>query len=206
MRADAKYWGRGHYMTARRASEGGEGPARAHITRTPHPLQTVRDGQEATEGGNHWSAIVHEAILGQLRTHGRASANDLEPLGVPDAHRNCIGSQFGSLTARGYIEEIGREKSANPKRKAAKVSIYQFTPTGREKFAGLGVDARDSRKESLLDPLAVGVSAEPGGHPSARAGGTVPSTPGPVNLSTGSGGSGQLFDFADARDRAMGNA
>lgn len=110
--------------------------AEAALQRVEHPLQEVREAQEAAKA--EWSAGIYAEIVRILTVRGSFHADDLEPMGIPDEHRNLIGAQLGSLVARRYIHETGRRKSSNPARKQAKSSVFEFTRIGRERLAGVG--------------------------------------------------------------------
>lgn len=80
---------------------------------------------------------VREGVIDWFRQHptGQFHADDLEPLGIPDEHRNVIGSQIAKLVNQKWIVECGRRKSVVPSRNGAKSNEYRLTERG---VAGLG--------------------------------------------------------------------
>lgn len=127
--------------------------AQAELQRVEHPLQGVREAQEAAKA--EWSAAIYAEIVRLLQVRGHFHADDLEPMGIPDEHRNLIGAQLGSLAARQYIHEVGRRRSANPARKQAKSGVYELTRVGRERLAEVGAGHGD-RVGTGSSPAAAG--------------------------------------------------
>jgi len=80
--------------------------------------------------------IVREGIIEVLKTTGAYHADDLDHLGIPDEHRNIIGSQTAKLVNQKWIEEAGRRKSILPSRNGAKSGTYRLTPLGKQKLVG----------------------------------------------------------------------
>jgi len=104
---------------------------------TTHPLQLVREEQEQAKEKARWTLLAREHLARTLLETGYAHADDFDALSVPDDHRNVIGSQMGSFVARGYMEEVSRRASANPKRKKAKSAVYRLTDKGRKDLSEL---------------------------------------------------------------------
>jgi hypothetical protein len=108
------------------------------------PKKTVADARALQEDAKaHWSMVVDEAILRHFKADptGTLHADDLESLGIPDAHRNCIGSQFAKWVNRGRMVGCGRRKSEIPTRNAAKSNEYRITQKGRDLIAGPGSES-----------------------------------------------------------------
>lgn len=103
---------------------------------SPPPIQAIREEQEAAKA--HWSMIVREGIIEVLKATGAYHADDLDHLGIPDEHRNIIGSQTAKLVNQKWIEEAGRRKSILPSRNGAKSGIYKLTEFGKKKLVGEG--------------------------------------------------------------------
>ncbi len=154
---------------------------------SPPPIQAIRMEQEAAKA--HWSMIVREGIIEVLKATGAYHADDLDHLGIPDEHRNIIGSQTAKLVNQKWIEEAGRRKSILPSRNGAKSGIYKLTDLGKKKLAGNGVgdDCEDANSVSG-EKSATGVptSQEPGGSclslPAPGADGSRAGTPEPAQL------------------------
>lgn len=100
-----------------------------------HPIAQIRADQEAAK--SHWSGIVREAILHILRERREFHADDLANLGIPDEHKNIVGSQVARLVNQGWMVERGRRKSKLPSRNGAKSNVYQLTKAG---VAGVGAE------------------------------------------------------------------
>lgn len=141
MREGARFTDRSHAERLRRA-EGGEPRAtKSHITST-HPLDDVRSEQDQAK--SRWSAIVREGVIQALiADRDGFHADDLESLGIPDEHRNVIGSQIAKLVKEGCIQECGRRKSRHSSRNGAKSNVYRMTALGWQKFVGVGAGVRD---------------------------------------------------------------
>lgn len=103
-------------------------------------IQDTRLTQEQAKA--HWSTIVHEGIVQVLTQTGAYHADDLHHLGIPDEHRNIIGSQTAKLVNKGWMEEAGRRKSIHPSRNGAKSGIYRLTSTGRATLVGSRAEGR----------------------------------------------------------------
>lgn len=159
-REDARFASRAHAMAHKRAEgattprAGASASRKANVPRTEHPLQEVRDTQEQFKA--HWSETIYNAIV-EILCRGPFHPDDLEPLGIPDEHRNLIGAQLGSLAKRRYTHKVGERASKNPRRKGAKDNIIEFTRLGRGTLAGVGAEGGDDARkdECLLSPPAV---------------------------------------------------
>lgn len=133
---------------------------------TAHPLAEVRELQERDPD---WLGACKEAILQVLDRRPEVHADDLEELGVPDAHANCIGSAFSALRARGWIVSTGERRASTVRRRRARKSdVYRFTKLGRaNRASGLGAGSqRDHGVDRPRNPMP---SVESGGQ-SAPAG------------------------------------
>ena len=136
--------------------------------------------------------LVREGILDVLASRSSFHADDLEPLGIPDEHRNVIGSQIAKLVNQRWLQETGRRKSTIPSRNGAKSGIYELTPLGRMKLlAGVGSDnpegtAPPSDRGTLDRPAVIGT---PGGN---GAGSSLAADP----------GEGRLFETEPKRPRS----
>lgn len=171
MRADSVFNAPSHREALRRAGWSTTAAATAHraVTgATIHPLAEVRTEQEQVKEKARWALIVREHMARTLLETGFFHADDLDPLGIPEEHRNIAGSQSGGFVARGVMTEIGRRASAKPSRKKAKSAIYEITEKGRAeltKLVGLsdndkgGGDAADNAR------LAPGNAGLPSGAP-----------------------------------------
>lgn len=95
----------------------------------PRNIADVRAEQEAAK--SQWSMAVREAILDVLRRSDEFHADDLASLGIPDQHRNMVGSQTAKLVNQKWIVEVGRRKSTQPGRNGAKSGVYKLTVLGR---------------------------------------------------------------------------
>jgi hypothetical protein len=103
------------------------------------PIRSVAEARAIQEDAKgYWSAIVREGIIAVLRETGYFHADDLGHLGIPDEHRNIIGSQTAKLVNQKWMVKRGERKSVNPSRNAAKTGIYQATAFGLEGIAGAG--------------------------------------------------------------------
>lgn len=100
-----------------------------------HPLQTTREEQEASKEKARWTLMIREHLSRTLLATGYVHADDFDALGVPDEHRNCIGSQMGPFVQKGWMVEVSRRASANPRRKKAKSAVYQLTAKGRTELS-----------------------------------------------------------------------
>lgn len=143
-----------------------------------HPLQAVREEQERDKEKARWTLMCREHLARTLLATGYAHADDFDALGVPDDHRNVIGSQMGSFVSRGWMVEVSRRPSANPKRKGAKSAVYQLSDKGRNELQKLGITGVDVDHHgdgegavTGIDAPAVGVDpGEPGAIPTGAAG------------------------------------
>lgn len=129
----------------------------ADVTQT-RTVAEARAIQEDAKG--HWSAIVREGIIEVLTKTGGYHADDLDHLGIPDEHRNIIGSQTAKLVNQKWMVEAGRRKSILPSRNGAKSGIYRLTNLGREKLVGVGADCPKGAGKACTPCLPV--SADPG--------------------------------------------
>ena len=136
MRIDSRFISRAHAVAFKRAN-GGESPAAStHRSRT-RDIAEVRAEQEEAKG--HWSMVVREGIIEALRINPDGfHADDLEPLGIPDEHKNVVGSQIAKLVNQRFIQECGRRKSVVASRNGAKSNVYRMTALGWKKLAGFG--------------------------------------------------------------------
>lgn len=127
----------------------------------PPPIQLIREEQEAAKA--HWSMAVREGIIEVLRS-GEFHADDLEPLGIPDEHRNIIGSQTAKLVNQKWMVECGRRKSTLPSRNGAKSNVYRLTEHGRKCIAGLGagLDGRGTPSRASVESGESGIGAGSG--------------------------------------------
>lgn len=114
---------------------------------TVHPLQAIREGQEVSK--DRWSCIVREGIIEVLKATGAYHADDLDHLGIPDEHRNIIGSQTAKLVNQKWTEEAGRRKSILPSRNGAKSGIYKLTALGKNKIVGVGGEGSGSERPDI---------------------------------------------------------
>jgi endogenous inhibitor of DNA gyrase (YacG/DUF329 family) len=103
-----------------------------------HPLAEVRAEQEQVKEKARWTLVVREHMAKTLTSTGYFHSDDLDPLGIPEQHRNIAGSQTGSFVQRELMQEVGRRKSMKPSRKSAKSAIYRITEKGRKELAGVG--------------------------------------------------------------------
>jgi hypothetical protein len=143
-----------------------------------HPIAHVRAEQEAVK--SQWSMAVREGILEALRRNGEFHADDLAPLGIPDQHRNIIGSQTAKLVNQQWIVEVGRRKSTQPGRNGAKSGVYKLTVLGRAKVSAgsPSCDGNGGGSNQPAPPASVGT----GDHSSAA-------------TSTAAGESARLFEL-----------
>jgi hypothetical protein len=149
MRADAVYHSEAHGKKLQRLRS-------ADIA----PTRTVADARALQEDAKaHWSMVVDEAIVRHFRRDpsGKFHADDLETLGIPDDHRNVIGSQIAKWVNRKRMVECGRRASTVPSRNGAKSNEYRLTERGARVVAGSSADQeRDSRVDRRENPT-VGV-------------------------------------------------
>lgn len=101
--------------------------------------------------------VVDEAIVRHFRRDpsGTFHADDLESVGIPDDHRNVIGSQIAKWVNRKRMVECGRRASTVASRNGAKSNEYRLTKTGRDLVIA-GFDGEESSGE--VAPITV----EPG--------------------------------------------
>jgi hypothetical protein len=128
MKANAIYEAESHYKRLKRAAD-------TAVTQT----RTVADARALQEDAKaHWSMVVDEAILRHFKANpsGKFHADDLEALGIPDDHRNVIGSQIAKWVNRRRMVECGRRASTVPSRNGAKSNEYRLTERGRDLVAG----------------------------------------------------------------------
>lgn len=123
------------------------------MTRT---IADVRASQEAVK--DHWSSAVREAIIDVLRRKGEFHADDLAELGIPDEHRNVIGSQVARLVNQHWMVECGRRKSAVPSRNGAKSNVYKLT---REGVSGVGAGKPAPSAQGVGPGVQTEASADP---------------------------------------------
>lgn len=103
------------------------------------PLRSVRGQQE--EGGDSadYLILAREQIARTLLHTGWFTADDLEPLGIPQQYRRSVhGSATGYFSGeQPYMEEAGRRKSERPERKGGKNTVFRITARGRRELPGL---------------------------------------------------------------------
>ena len=133
---------------------------------TAHPLDEVRERQY--DADPDWLSVARMGICEVLRRQQFVHADDLEPLGIPDAHRNVIGSAFAALSLRKWIVAVDRRASKVRRRNCRKSGVYRATSKfPRTATAGVGVDGVPSRQGLVphsLDTVAVPpVSVHSGG-------------------------------------------
>lgn len=113
-----------------------------------HPLDDARGQVEEGKTSADWALIAREHVMRTLLRTSYFTADDLDPLGIPEHYRRSV---HGLVTAyfRGpqpYMEEAGRRKSERPERKGAKNTVFRITAKGRRELpkmlAGLGAGAR----------------------------------------------------------------
>lgn len=107
-RVDSIYRAESHWRRLQRATSSDRPPTR-----------TVADARALQEDAKaHWSMVVDEAIFRHFKVDptGTLHADDLESLGLPAEHRNCIGSQFAKWVNRSRMVECGRRASTVPSR------------------------------------------------------------------------------------------
>jgi DNA-directed RNA polymerase subunit RPC12/RpoP len=144
MRADAIYEAEGHYKRLKRASS----------TDVPQ-TKTVADARALQEDAKaHWSMVVDEAIVRHFRRDpsGTFHADDLEALGIPDDHRNVIGSQIAKWVNRKRMVECGRRASSVPSRNGAKSNEYRLTERGVRLVAGLHAENPEGTAGGVESP------------------------------------------------------
>jgi len=99
----------------------------------------VRGQQE--EGGTSadYLLLAREQIARTLLATSFFTADDLEPLGIPEQYRRSVhGSATGYFSGeQPYMEEAGRRKSERPERKGAKNTVFRITVKGRRELLGL---------------------------------------------------------------------
>ncbi len=155
MRADALY-----------ASEACKKRAQRTASRdkagTEHPLREVRGEQE--EGASaDYLILAREQICRTLLATSFFTADDLEPLGIPQEYRRSVhGSATGYFSGeQPYMEEVGRRKSERPERKGGKNTIFRITVRGRRELPGLlrgmAGPVEDARKRLYGAELTAGV-------------------------------------------------
>jgi hypothetical protein len=138
-RADARFCDedcKNAWHNKQRRSQDGPHKRLAAVSEAETPaIRRIREGQEAAKA--HWSMIVREGIIEVLKGTGAYHADDLDHLGIPDEHRNIIGSQTAKLVNQKWIEGAGRRKSILPSRNGAKSGIYKLTDLGKSRIAGV---------------------------------------------------------------------
>jgi hypothetical protein len=169
-RTDAIYEAESHYKRLKRA-------ANTAIPQT----RTVADARALHEDAKaHWSMVVDEAIVRHFKADptGIFHADDLEAIGIPDDHRNVIGSQIAKWVNRKRMVECGRRASTVPSRNGAKSNEYRLTERGARLVAGLDSDTDGDRDGGLVGSCAAEGSV------------ALPSAP-PVAVQSGESGVGQ---------------
>jgi hypothetical protein len=150
LRSDAVYRSEACSKRLQRAARPDKDPTRT--------IAEVRAEQEAAK--THWSMIVREGIIEVLKATGAYHADDLDHLGVPDKHRNIIGSQTAKLVNQKWMIEAGRRKSVIPSRNGAKSGIYQLTALGKQKLVGVSAGVPSPQgTEGASCPVSAGVDS-----------------------------------------------
>jgi hypothetical protein len=160
-RSHARYCGAPCRAEASRWKHGRSGDAeKAHESADTPPIALIREEHEAAKA--HWSMVVDEAIVRHFRRDptGTFHADDLEPVGIPDDHRNVIGSQIAKWVNRRRMVECGRRASTVPSRNGAKSNEYRLTERGRALVAGQGSD-KTPEGAAWPDPAEFPVSPAP---------------------------------------------
>jgi hypothetical protein len=128
------------------------------------PLQEVRGQQEEGGASADYLILAREQIARTLLHTGWFTADDLEPLGIPQQYRRSVhGSATGYFSGElSHMEEAGRRKSERPARKGGKNTVFRITVRGRRELPRLLKDmegpVRDAAKRLYGDSL-VGVNA-----------------------------------------------
>jgi hypothetical protein len=104
-----------------------------------HVLDDARGQQEEGKTSSDWALLAREHVMRTLLETGWFTADDLDPLGIPEHYRRSV---HGLVTAyfRGkqpYMEEAGRRKSERPERKGAKNTVFRITVKGRRELPAL---------------------------------------------------------------------
>lgn len=137
------------------------------------PLQEVRDQQAAKKHNRDLGGLIRQAIIDCLKTARECCADDLIPLypqGEVDECRRLATAQFGSLASGGdgkhpLIREKSRRKSTIPARKGAKVTVWEFTKAGWDRYggsAGVGTDRHAGFVRCPDRGMGIPVSADSG--------------------------------------------
>jgi hypothetical protein len=103
------------------------------------PTKPVAEARALHEDAKaHWSMVVDEAIVRHFKADPSRifHADDLEPIGIPDEHRNVIGSQIAKWVNRKRMVECGRRASVVASRNGAKSNEYRLTERGARLVAG----------------------------------------------------------------------
>lgn len=132
MRADAVYRSE---ACAKRLQRNG----RPDTDPTRQPLREVRGGQEEGGASADHLILAREQITRTLLATGFFTADDLEPLGIPEQYRRSVhGSATGYFSGEKlFMEEASRRKSERPERKGAKNTVFRITVKGRRELPGL---------------------------------------------------------------------
>lgn len=106
---------------------------------TVHPLADARGQQEEGGASADYLILAREQIARTLLATSFFTADDLEPLGIPEQYRRSVhGSATGYFSGeQPYMEETGRRKSERPTRKGAKNTVFRITVKGRRELPGL---------------------------------------------------------------------
>jgi hypothetical protein len=104
-----------------------------------HPLDEARGQVEEGPTSSEWALIAREHVMRTLLATGYFTADDLEPLGIPEHYRRSV---HGLVTAffRGkkpYMDEAGRRKSERPERKGSKNTVFRINAKGRRELPAL---------------------------------------------------------------------
>lgn len=157
---------RANHHYAGRPEKGRSVPSTPLQSVATHPLADARGLQE--EGGDSadYLILAREQIARTLLHTGWFTADDLEPLGIPQQYRRSVhGSATGYFSGeQPYMEEAGRRKSERPERKGAKNTVFRITARGRRELPRLLKDMAGPVTEAtkrLYGQGLVGVGADP---------------------------------------------
>jgi len=126
------------------------------------PLRAVRGQQEEGQASADYLILAREQIARTLLHTGWFTADDLEPLGIPQQYRRSVhGSATGFFSGeQPYMEEAGRRKSERPERKGAKNTVFRITVKGRRELPvllkGMAGPVRDATKRLYGEVAGVG--------------------------------------------------
>lgn len=167
---------------------------------TAHPLDDARGQVEEGKTASEWALIAREHVMRTLLGTGYFTADDLEPLGIPEHYRRHL---HGLITAhfRGpepYMEEAGRRKSERPERKGAKNTVFRITAKGRRELP--------AKLRALTSGVGAGSSGQLDGDASADRGGETTGVGAGVPSSQEAEGSSFLSSPIDASSHPGGQS